>query len=236
MTGHEPTTHLAHLATKRKAGRVFLLSPANLSGRRAKALLGEAARFELAIRLRLEGAPLGDVFSFVSGLYFRGKLAYAKAFSDASAEGGAPSVLVITATNGLLSPSVKVNCDELREMSGVPISSSDSRYRAPLERDAMRLAAQITKSAEVVLLGSIATPKYLEPLSAIFGDRLMIPVEFMGRGDMSRGSLMLRAVRSGVPLEYMPASRIEVRAKPAENRRAASRTRAVKLEAEPAPL
>ena len=55
-----------------------------------------------------------------------------------------------------------------------------------------------------MLLGSIATVKYLEPLVRTLGTRLLYPVAFAGRGDMSRGGLLLRAARSGVELEYEP--------------------------------
>ena len=55
--------------------RVFLLSPANAGGVRAQMLLNERARFELAARLQRDSAPVGDIFTFVSGLYFRGKMA-----------------------------------------------------------------------------------------------------------------------------------------------------------------
>ncbi len=71
-------------------GRVFLLSPANCSGRRANMVLSERAQFDLAARLRRHhGAAIGEVFSFVSGLYFKGKLAYAQAFARPP-EPGAP--------------------------------------------------------------------------------------------------------------------------------------------------
>ena len=56
----------------------------------------------------------------------------------------------------------------------------------------------------IVLLGSIATPKYVDPLLEIFGERLLFPAEFAGRGDMSRGGLMLRCVSAGVQLTYVP--------------------------------
>ncbi len=182
--------------------RIFLLSPANLAGRRAEILLREAAKFDLAKRVRNGGAPIGEVFSFISGLYFRGKLTYARAFSDPAT--ARHSIFIITATRGLVAPHAPIGLEELAEMAGVPISCSDQRYRVPLERDLARLARRVGKSADIVLLGSIATPKYMEPLSAIFGERLLIPIDFIGRGDMSRGALMLRAVRSMVPLAYAP--------------------------------
>ncbi|MGH9572557.1 MAG: hypothetical protein ACRD40_03365 [Candidatus Acidiferrales bacterium] len=187
--------------------RIFLLSPANLAGRRAEILLREAAKFDLATRVRVNGAPIGELFSFISGLYFRGKLAYATAFSEKPK--ARHSIFIITATRGLVAPHVIIDVGVLVEMAGVPINCSDPRYRAPLERDLAKLARRTGKSAEVILLGSIATPKYLEPLSRMFGERLLIPTEFVGRGDMSRGAMMLRAVRSMVPLAYAPVLSLE---------------------------
>ena len=191
----------------RKAGakspevqRIFLLSPANASGIRAQVILREGAQFPLARRLRETGAPLGEIFAFVSGLYFRGKLAYATAFARPPAR--MPGALVITACGGLMPPETLLTRERLRDISGAPVSATEPRYRAPLERDARRLAKEIGSGCEVVLLGSVATPKYVEPLLEIFGDRLMFPAEFAGRGDMSRGGLMLRCVTAGVQLTY----------------------------------
>lgn len=185
-----------------RAKRVFLLSPANASGKRAQLLLREAATLELAERLRNGALALGEAFSFISGLYFRGKLAYASAF--AAPPHRAPGVLVITACGGLMSPAAIVSRSELCDISAAPVEASEPRYRVPLERDARRLYEQISEDCEVVLLGSVATPKYVEPLLAIFGERLVFPAEFAGRGDMSRGGLMLRCVRQGVELNYVP--------------------------------
>jgi hypothetical protein len=69
----------------------------------------------------------------------------------------------------------------------------------------LHLYETISPDCQIVLLGSIATPKYLEPLLDIFGSRLLFPSEFVGRGDMSRGGLMLRCARDGVELDYIPA-------------------------------
>jgi hypothetical protein len=55
-----------------------------------------------------------------------------------------------------------------------------------------------------VLLGSIASPKYVDVLLDVFGDRLHFPLDFVGRGDMSRGGLLLRQATAGVELEYGP--------------------------------
>lgn len=185
--------------------RIFLLSPANASGIRARMVGSENARFELAMRLRQHGAPLGEVFSFISGLYFRGKLAYAQAFGDA--RGDTPGAYVITASAGLIPPDTPVTLERLREISAASIDVKEFRYRGPLERDARAiLDAAGETNLEVVLLGSIATPKYVEPLLEVFGERLVFPAEFVGRGDMSRGGLLLRKASAGEELKYVPVA------------------------------
>jgi hypothetical protein len=168
-------------------------------------LLRGCSGFELAVKLRREGAPLGEVFSFVSGLYFRGKLAYARAF--ATPPPGVSGVLVITPGRGLLPPETIVTLDELRRIASVPVNAGELRYRTPLERDARMLAGAAGPACDIILLGSVATAKYLEPLFAAFGERLLFPEAFIGRGDMSRGGLMLRCARAGAELAYIPAGR-----------------------------
>lgn len=165
-------------------------------------VLNEHARFDLAMRLQGEGAPLGEVYAFVSGLYFRGKIAYASAF--AAPPEGVPGALVITPGRGLLPPATCVTVEELRAIATVPIDLADPRYRAALERDAHILNEAAGPECDIVLLGSVATTKYIEPLLRIFGERLLFPLEFVGRGDMSRGGLMLRCARSGRQLTYVP--------------------------------
>ena len=161
----------------------------------------EGATFALAQRLRNGGLPLGEAFSFISGLYFRGKLAYATAFANAPES--VPGALVITASGGLIPPARLMTREQLSLISSAPVEASEPRYRIPLERDARLVAAHLSEDCEVVLLGSVATPKYVEPLLAVFGESLVFPAEFAGRGDMSRGGLMLRCVREGVELNYV---------------------------------
>jgi len=165
-------------------------------------IMSENARFILARRLRNDGLPLGELFSFISGLYFRGKLAYARAF--ASPPTGVPGIFVITAGRGLVSPDALLTHEEMMKIADVPVDATDPRYRGPLERDAQELLRRAGKRCEIVLLGSIATAKYVEPLLGIFDKRLLFPSAFVGRGDMSRGGLMLRSVREGAELGYEP--------------------------------
>jgi hypothetical protein len=165
-------------------------------------IMSENARFILARRLRNDGLPLGELFSFISGLYFRGKLVYARAF--ASPPVGMPGILVITAGRGLVSPDALMTHNEMMEIADVPVDAGEPRYRMPLERDAQELLRKAGKRCEIVLLGSIATAKYVEPLLGIFDQRLLFPSAFVGRGDMSRGGLMLRSVREGAELGYEP--------------------------------
>jgi hypothetical protein len=165
-------------------------------------LLRPGARFGLARQVQsAQGAPLGQIFEFASGLYFRGKLAYAAAF--ARPRRGMPGALVITPGAGLLPLEAHVTSTHLRAFAMVRVDARDARYRAPLERDARLLARALGRRDQVVLLGSVASGKYLEVLRAILGERLRFPAAFVGRGDMSRGGLMLRCARAGVELEYV---------------------------------
>ena len=182
--------------------RIFILSPAHCGGERAQLLYNDAAQFPLARRLRKkQGAPLGEVFAFLSGLYFRGKLAYAQAF--AAPPPGVPGVVVITTNEGLRAPTFPLTIARLRRYARGDIDLRDPRYRRPLERDAKLLAAAAGPDCEAVLLGSVATGKYVDLLLKIFGPALRFPADFAGRGDMSRGGLLLRCVDAGRELEYV---------------------------------
>ena len=185
--------------------RVFLLSPASCGGERARLIFDDRARFELARRVRTsQGAPLGEVFAFLSGLYFRGKLAYATSF--ARPPDGCDGVLVITPTDGLMPAQAPIGIEGLQRFASVDIARADARYTAPLLRDAQRLDRRMGPQCELVLLGSVATAKYVDVLAPMFGERLRFPSDFVGRGDMSRGGLLLRCVDAGRELEYVPVA------------------------------
>jgi hypothetical protein len=183
--------------------RIFLLSPAHCGGKRAELLLRAEAAFPLALRLRSrQGITLGEAFSFLSGLYFRGKLTYASRFARPA---GDPSMVqVITTHRGLLSAQTRVGLEELRAFGAVDIRANDPRYRDPLARDISRIAED--PRVELVLLGSVATGKYVDVLLEMVGNRLLFPSDFVGRGDMSRGALLLRAAQEGRELAYQQAA------------------------------
>ena len=76
----------------------------------------------------------------------------------------------------------------------------------PIERDAQHLARKLSAQSEVILLGSIATSKYIDVLLTTFGQRLRFPADFVGRGDMSRGGLLLRCAADNKELAYIPVA------------------------------
>ncbi|MCU1297949.1 MAG: hypothetical protein JWO91_2227 [Acidobacteriaceae bacterium] len=175
-----------------------------MSGIRARQITSDSARFELARRLRKDGVSLGELFSFISGLYFRGKLAYARAFAKAPPK--LPGAYVITAGAGLVTPDTPVTLDQLREICAGDVDAGNTRYRASLDRDLKSLSEAAGPDCQFVLLGSIATPKYVKPLLEILRERLFLPAEFIGRGDMSRGGLLLRCASAGTQLTYVPVA------------------------------
>jgi hypothetical protein len=175
--------------------RVFLLSPANCRGRRAQQVLSPKASFSVAARLRSEGVPIGELFAHMSGLYFRGKITYAQRFGRA---------YVITPDEGLVPSERTVTTQVLLRFGDAEIGVANPAYRLPLEHSARQLAAACGDDTQFVLLGSVASEKYVQVLTAIFGERLVFPSSFVGRGDMSRGGLLLRAAAAGQELEYVP--------------------------------
>ena len=202
LHGHSPGPLCVDSFGNQSRRRIFLLSPANLKGVRAQRLYQPGSASDLSMRLRAGRATLGEIFSFTSSLYFRGKLAYARAFGIS--QSGLEACYLITSTRGLLLPETVVDLAMLKELTAiVDLDPEDDRYRIPLERDAVALNEKLEHADEVILLGSVATPKYIKPLLAVFGTRLLFPSVFAGRGNMSRGGLLLRSVREGRELTYV---------------------------------
>jgi hypothetical protein len=179
---------------------VFLLSPARCSGERAEQLV-TSKRSQLGKRLHAGDATLGEVMAWLSALYFRGKLMYSERFGSAHP---LPSGLVMAPGQGLRPAQWRLTTEDLRAMGKVDIETS--AFVTPLRRDAEQVAQLYGADVRVVLLGSIATGKYVDTLLDVFGERLLFPDTFVGRGDMSRGGLMLRAARSGEELTYRPVA------------------------------
>ncbi len=177
--------------------KVFLLSPASMNGERARQLTSPQSTFEAAQLYRSpEGVPIALAFAFMSALYFRGKIAYAMHFSDLE------NTWVIAPGFGLVPPSWTITEERMKILRRTPVDVRKRNYRQPLERDAVALAQTLDSNSQVVLLGSVATGKYVDVLWPIFGKRLRFPTAFAGLGDMSRGGLLLRAVRANRELDY----------------------------------
>lgn len=194
----------ASAGTTREPARIFLLSPATLGGVRGRRILDGEAGADFMDRLRAGRAvPLGDVYAFISSLYYRGKRTYAHRFGRPAGDG--PAVLAITPSLGLLPDEQPVRMSDLRSFAETDIDPESRAYREALYASALALARALPGSAELILLGSIASGKYLDPLSVVFGRRLLVPASFVGRGDMSRGGLLLRAAAAGRELEYVVA-------------------------------
>ena len=177
---------------------IFLVSPANLGGLRAKQLASPRAKFQTALRYQSpEGVPIAEAFAFMSALYFRGKIAYARHFADPP-----DGVLIITSGYGLVPPEWPLNAERMKRMQKIDVDVASRSYTKPLKDHAKQLASMLQPDAQVVLLGSVATGKYVDVLKPILGPWLRFPKVFAGLGDMARGGLMLRAVRADKELEY----------------------------------
>jgi len=183
--------------------RLFLLSPASLNGLRAKQLTSPRARFALAQKYQSpEGVEIGDAFAFMSALYFRGKIAYARRFAVPSPVIGGDGIFVITPGYGLVPPDWRITEERIKRMKKIDVDAATRSYVKPLREHARALDNILGPDDEVVLLGSVATGKYVDVLWPILGSRLRFPAAFAGLGDMARGGLMLRAARAGKELEY----------------------------------
>jgi hypothetical protein len=179
------------------SSRVFLLSPANMSGLRAKQLTSPRAKFDAARMYQSpEGVPIALAFAFMSALYFRGKIAYALQFAEAE------NIFVIAPGFGLVPPDWRITPERMKVLAKTEVDVRKRNYRKPLERSALELAERLDDGSQVVLLGSVASGKYVDILWPVFGERLVFPAMFAGLGDMSRGGLLLRAARANRELEY----------------------------------
>jgi hypothetical protein len=171
--------------------KIFLLSPANASGKRAGYLTSGKSSLSTEFR-STEGCALSEAYAFMSSLYFRGKLAYSQKYGDQS--------FIITPGFGLVSLDWKLTASRFSQIRETQVSAKSPVYVDPFRRDAEKIAAL---DSQIILLGSIATGKYLDVLKPIFGSNLFYPEKFKSLGDMSRGAMMLNSCREGVELDYV---------------------------------
>jgi hypothetical protein len=103
-------------------------------------LMREQAEFDLALRLRNGTAAIGEIYAFISGLYFRGKLAYTGVFG--AAPSGVPPAMVIVPGMGLVPPGTILSYDQLQSIANVPVDADNPAYREPFLRDVALLDQQ----------------------------------------------------------------------------------------------
>ncbi len=184
--------------------RIFLLSPAKAGGRRYSILTSDQANFDLALKYRAGSATLGEIYSFISGLYFRGKMAYATAF-------GAQNAFVIVPGVGLLPPETLFRPHQLQASAQIDVDENNPAHHDTLLAAIASLDHAGSRQCSFVLLGSVASAKYTTALLKVLDRRLLFPAEFVGRGDMSRGAIMLRSAASGQELNYIPVIGAQLR-------------------------
>lgn len=182
---------------------IFLLSPANLSGTRARQMISPRAMSAAGIAYRSpEGVRIADAFTFMSALYFRGKHAYAREFAKPH-PGIGETAFVIAPGYGLVSLDWRLDKEKMKRLARTKIDVRSRAYTTPLRRCCRELEAKLSAGDIVVLLGSVASGKYVDVLEPIFGPRLRFPKIFAGMGDMQRGSVMLKAAAAKLELEYV---------------------------------
>ena len=207
MRDNPPSVLFFRMEIENPHPRVFLLSPASTDGVRARQLTSPTARFAAAERYRSpEGVPIAEAFTFMSSLYFRGKIGYARHFTAPPPELALGTVddgvLVIAPGFGLVPPSWRITAEEMKKLRRTPVDLKSRAYCAPMKRHVQQLR-DAAPDAWFVLLGSVATGKYVDLLLPALGDRLLFPRDFAGAGDMQRGGMMLRAVREERELAYV---------------------------------
>jgi hypothetical protein len=180
----------------------FLLSPAHLGGARAARLTSLDARFAVAQSYRDGTLSIGEAFSWISALYFRAKLRYARHFG--ARHGGGPAQ-VIAPGFGLVAEDWLLSGERFTRLCQVPVDTQDRRFRQPLEAACAGLARSLDRDDRIVFLGGLAGDRYLAVLAPALGPRLFVPIDFVGRGQMQRGSLLLQAIAENRELAYSPA-------------------------------
>jgi len=185
---------------------ILLLSPANVSGTRARQMISPRAMSAAGLAYRSPGGvTIANAFTFMSALYFRGKHAYARAFATEDPRIGT-TAFVIAPGFGLVPLDWRLDQERMKKLARTKIDVRSRSYTMSLQKSCRELEARLAPDDTVVLLGSVASGKYVDVLEPVFGGRLRFPRIFAGMGDMKRGSVMLKAAASGVALEYVDLS------------------------------
>ncbi|MDQ6830305.1 MAG: hypothetical protein M3081_15720 [Gemmatimonadota bacterium] len=173
-------------------------------------LLEEPPRTPVAKRLRGEGMPIGAVFRHLSGLYFNGKLAYARAFARPPAHN--EGVYILTLTDGLMTPDTLITAADLARFAKAEMGNDAGR--AELTRAVLELGEAMGDACDIVFLGSVATDKYTRMLEPALRERLLFPRELISRGQLARGALLLKCVLGELELDYEPLSALRAEPRP----------------------
>ncbi|MEP6692288.1 MAG: hypothetical protein ABJD07_14095 [Gemmatimonadaceae bacterium] len=199
-----------------RRARIFILSPATAHGKKGRVLLEHPPRTPVAKELREHGMPIGSVFRYLSGLYFNGKLAYARAFAQPPAS-MREGVYILTTTDGLVPAETRISTADLERFAGAELGNPAGR--AALDASARELARAMGNACDIVFLGSVAGDKYTGLLEPVFRDRLIFPRELLNRGQLARGALLLTCVIEERELDYAPVLTLRAEPKPVKVRR-----------------
>ena len=135
----------------------------------------------------------------MSGLYFRGKITYARKFGRA---------FVITPDQGLIPAETTITSQVLIRFADAEIDLGNPGYRTPLEQTARALADEAgarcaVRAARQRRVGEICPGA--ERRFSVRGSSFRRT--FVGRGDMSRGGLLLRAAAASAGARLHPRHR-----------------------------
>ena len=101
------------------------------------------AKFAAAMQYRTEaGVEVADAFAFMSALYFRGKIAYARQFAVPSALIGGNGIFVITSGYGLVPPDWRLTEERMKRMRRIDIDADARNYTKPLREHAQLIAVK----------------------------------------------------------------------------------------------
>jgi hypothetical protein len=119
--------------------------------------------------------------------------------------------LVIVPGLGLLPPETVFSPEQLQATAQIEVDADNPAHHEALLEAAASVDRATCHQCSFVLLGSVASAKYTTALLKVLDQRLLFPAEFVGRGDLSRGGIMLRSAASRQELSYIPVSGAQLR-------------------------